>query len=284
MRFSVFHSGTLRYLHDALNHAMDAEPLVAALFTEPAGYYAAAAEGKEIWYDRGGAHKPSAIRLRLAAKHSLWAHELWNAARLLSGWLDEGKLEVRGMSTLEMGAGAGLPSLLCALNGAACVCATDYGTDADPLLIKELRANADWLAEAAPHKASCSVRVLPHIWGTDCTPVLAVLPPGAARFDRLLLCDLLFNRQSHVALVETICTCLAPQGRVWCAFSHHDPLKAPLDLAFFDKASAAGLAWRKVSETAFERDLFEEGDGMDAQRAVVLFYELSWAHEAPVEA
>jgi nicotinamide N-methyltransferase len=45
---------------------------------------------------------------------------------------------VEGKTVLELGAGGGLPSLVCALNGAAQVVVTDY-PDAD--LIENLRYN-----------------------------------------------------------------------------------------------------------------------------------------------
>jgi nicotinamide N-methyltransferase len=47
---------------------------------------------------------------------------------------------VNNKTVLELGAGAGLPSLVCALNGAARVVITDY-PDAD--LIENLRYNID---------------------------------------------------------------------------------------------------------------------------------------------
>lgn len=77
--------------------------------------------------------------------------------------------------------------------------------------------------------------------GNDPAPLLAHLPAaggGAAanestvcatsatpRFDRIILSDVLFNRQSHRQLLATCAACLAQTGVVWCTFSHHDPLK-----------------------------------------------------------
>lgn len=45
---------------------------------------------------------------------------------------------MRGKSVLELGAGSGLPSLVCALNGAVPVVVTDYP---DPELVDNLRYN-----------------------------------------------------------------------------------------------------------------------------------------------
>jgi nicotinamide N-methyltransferase len=47
---------------------------------------------------------------------------------------------VKGKTVLELGAGAGLPSLVCALNGASQVVVTDYP---DAELIENLRYNID---------------------------------------------------------------------------------------------------------------------------------------------
>ncbi len=71
--------------------------------------------------------------------------------------------------------------------------------------------------------------------------------------------------------------CLAPDGVVWVAYSHHDPGKAALDNKFWELAAAAPFHFvvRRVREHAFARDLFTEGDGLDDARAVVYFYTLT---------
>lgn len=138
---------------------------------------------------------------------------MWNAARLLATGMDDGELDVAGCAVLELGAGAGLPSLTAALCGAAVVVATDYGTAADSALVDALAANAAALAAARPpadagaSPAWCDVDVRPHVWGTDVASLLACVEArlGAhRRFDRILLADLLFNRQSHTLLLQTI--------------------------------------------------------------------------------
>lgn len=66
-------------------------------------------------------------------------HLLWNAGRTVSEYLEENrKTLVDGKAILELGAGAGLPSLVCALNGAAIVVTTDYP---DPELVDNLKHN-----------------------------------------------------------------------------------------------------------------------------------------------
>ncbi|CAN0299301.1 unnamed protein product, partial [Hapterophycus canaliculatus] len=64
----------------------------------------------------GGSPLPSKLSLSLvSSRHSLWGHRLWNAALLVAEMVDRGEFVVEGKSVLELGAGAGLPSLICAL-------------------------------------------------------------------------------------------------------------------------------------------------------------------------
>lgn len=66
-------------------------------------------------------------------------HLLWNAGRTVSEYLEENrKTLVEGKTILELGAGAGLPSLVCALNGGSMVVSTDYP---DPDLVDNLKHN-----------------------------------------------------------------------------------------------------------------------------------------------
>ncbi len=58
------------------------------------------------------------LQIRLIGHHSLWAHCLWNASVVLSRFIDQGQVAVRGRSVLELGAGAAVPSIVAALNGA----------------------------------------------------------------------------------------------------------------------------------------------------------------------
>ena len=146
-----------------------------------------------------------------ARRHSLWGHELWNAARFLAGAMERGELSVDGCCILELGSGGGLPSLTASLCGARAVLATDYGTAVDSALVDALRCNAEALAAqrcaagdaAAASGWRCDVAGAPHGWGADVAPLLAALPPGCAAFDRVVLADLLFNRTSHRQLLAT---------------------------------------------------------------------------------
>lgn len=64
---------------------------------------------------------------------------LWNAGRTISDYLEiHASSLVQGRTVLELGAGAGLPSIVCAINGAAQVVVTDY-PDVD--LVQNLEYN-----------------------------------------------------------------------------------------------------------------------------------------------
>jgi nicotinamide N-methyltransferase len=60
------------------------------------------------------------LTLRLVGHNPLWGHHLWNAGLVISGYLETHATRlVRGKTVLELGAGAGLPSMTCALRGAS---------------------------------------------------------------------------------------------------------------------------------------------------------------------
>jgi len=59
------------------------------------------------------------LTLRLVGHNPLWGHHLWNAGRVTSEYLETHAARlVSGRTVLELGAGAGLPALTCALRGA----------------------------------------------------------------------------------------------------------------------------------------------------------------------
>jgi nicotinamide N-methyltransferase len=61
---------------------------------------------------------PSKLNIRLVGQHSLWAHHLWNASKVLADYFDMYPDLVRGKKILELGAGGAVPSLVTACNGA----------------------------------------------------------------------------------------------------------------------------------------------------------------------
>ena len=51
-------------------------------------------------------------------QHSLWAHHIWNASKVLADYFDTHHELVKGKKVLELGAGGALPSFIAACNGA----------------------------------------------------------------------------------------------------------------------------------------------------------------------
>lgn len=102
-------------------------------------------------YERTSANgqpNPSTLRLALIAKHhSLWAEFVHNAARVLSDMIDSQRINCRGKTCLELGAGAGLPGVIAALNGASVVVISDYANEHDDSLLKAIDINIDMVKE-----------------------------------------------------------------------------------------------------------------------------------------
>lgn len=72
-------------------------------------------------------------------------HLLWNAGRTISDYLEgNASALLSGRNVLELGAGAGLPGIVSAINGASTVVVTDYP---DPDLIENIAYNIETCAE-----------------------------------------------------------------------------------------------------------------------------------------
>jgi len=192
---------------------------------------------------------------------------------------------VRGRAVLELGAGAGLPSLVAGLLGAARVVVTDFP---DPDLVANLHANVDACAAWFPgHHTEAHPVVVPagFVWGADARPLLALLPPPAAGppgFDVLVLADLLFRHAEHGKLVKTVRETLARRrGAVaLVVFSSYRPWLRHKDLAFFDAARDAGLATEKLFDRIMPRPLFEHDPGDEEVRKTVSAWAVRWPAEA----
>lgn len=146
------------------------------------------------------------LRIHLLGSHPLWGHHLWNACLDISRYLQQhaGTL-LKGKSVLELGAAAGVPSLVCAREGAAVVVATDYP---DEPLLEVLRAN---VSENLRGDHGGRIVAEGYLWGSDTSQIKTYLPSGSTGFDVLLLSDLIFNHQAHPALLATMSTCLAQE-------------------------------------------------------------------------
>lgn len=204
---------------------------------------------------------------------------------------------------LELGAGAGLPGLAAALCGAGEVVISDYGNDHDLALLYAIDCNISRIRDLHP----CVLYGVAYTWGYPVDPLVypstCYQHPDAEvdlstfsaycqskllarlqehqeiqeqdKFTKIFLADLIFNRSEHRKLLWTVKACLHKEGVCYVTFSHHDPLKAALDLAFFQLAEEDGFmvtAMGKVNRLTYP---FREADGLDEQRGDVFFYTLT---------
>ncbi|KAA8912004.1 putative methyltransferase-domain-containing protein [Sphaerosporella brunnea] len=211
------------------------------------------------------------LTLRLVGHNPLWGHHLWNAGLVISKYLETNAARlVQGKRVLELGAGAGLPSLTCALRGAAEVVVTDYP---DAPLIDNLRINISSL----PTRSSTSpITAEGYLWGNTLAESMAT------PFDVVILSDLLFNHSEHAKLLKTVQLTLrkSRDARALVFFTPHRPWLLEKDLEFLKNAETeleGRFTVEKVLETLLERPMFEEDKGDRDLRRTVYGYELSWA-------
>ncbi|KAF9115785.1 nicotinamide n-methyltransferase [Mortierella sp. AM989] len=199
-------------------------------------------------FTRANNLQPHEIKLRLVGSHPLWAHHLWNAAKVFANWIDAHPEHSLNKNVLELGAGAALPSFVTAINGASKVIITDYP---DNDLISNIQYNAE---QVVPQLTRDGVVIAQgYLWGSNTRPLLAYLNPSMSTqtsvsvtetpsrqlYDTIILSDLLFNHSQHRSMLKTCKETLKPvTGRVFVFFTHHRPWLADADNKFFEIAAA----------------------------------------------
>jgi len=186
-------------------------------------------------------------------------HLLWNAGRTLATYLENNADSlIRGKSVLELGAGAGLPSLVSAIHGARHVVVTDYP---DPDLVENLQWNVDHCAMLPQPR---NIEAKGYLWGAETETLVSGLSSGEANFDLLILADLLFNHSEHRKLVSSVQQMLkrSADAQALVFFTPYRPWLFQNDLAFFDLAKEAGFVVEKFFEHTMEKVMFEEDPGV----------------------
>jgi nicotinamide N-methyltransferase len=226
------------------------------------------------------------LSIRLVGHNPLWGHHLWNAGRVIARHLEQHREPVEGRTVLELGAGAGLPSLLSGILGAKRVVVTDYP---DPDLIENLKYNiSNMLGEEGRNKSDIreAIKAEGYLWGADPSPLLqhiegVALPDSQKAFDVLILADLLFNHSEHTKLVSTVQQTLkrSTEAKALVFFTPYRPWLLEKDLAFFDLVRDAGFEVEKILEEKMEKVMFEDDPGDEEIRRTVFGYVVKWKKE-----
>ncbi|KAJ9151240.1 Protein N-terminal and lysine N-methyltransferase EFM7 [Pleurostoma richardsiae] len=261
-----------------------------ALFDDPEGYYPPTPPPTTQSHTLLSGET---ITLHLVGHSPLEAHRLWNGSRVIAHYFEASPELVRGRTVLELGAGAGLPSIVCAVLGARRVVVTDYP---DPDLVQTMWRNIDECAlvpkEEDGRPRDAVIAADGFVWGADAAPLLAHLgqhpssregsEPGAdaggGGFDVMILADLLFRHSEHGNMVRSIEAALrrSRDSAAYVFFTSYRPWLRHKDLAFFDVARERGFEVEKVLEKRMERAMFEDDPGDEEVRKTVLGFTVKW--------
>lgn len=234
------------------------------MFAEPEDYYPPTPPPTTQEYTT---HAGKTITLHLVGFSPTEAHHLWNGSRVISDYFETNPDVVRDKTVLELGAGAGLPSIAAAMLGAKKVVMTDYP---DHEIVEVMCKNVDGCAllPRDSQGAQDALVVKGYIWGHDAAPLLAELPAGQEGFDILILADLLFRHTEHGHLLDTIRDTLGKRvgSKAFVFFTSYRPWLRHKDLAFFALARERGFVVEKVLERVMERPMFEDDPGDEEVR------------------
>ncbi|KAM0749134.1 hypothetical protein T439DRAFT_303886 [Meredithblackwellia eburnea MCA 4105] len=218
---------------------------------------------------------PLVVRIPPQAKTELFAHYVWDAGTRLADRLSLKEINVRGKVVLELGAGAGIPGLVCAREGAKTVVLSDYN---DPHLIKNLKRNIE--LALSPVLQDCT-HAVGFSWGEDPSELLS-LTPSAGGFDLILLADTLWFATGHALLLSALSALLSHsiEARIEVVAGFHSGRETVR--SFLRKAEDAGFErvgdeWEEVSFNGSRRKwgwdveagLDEEQDIGERNRSVV---------------
>ncbi|KAF3358690.1 hypothetical protein VD0004_g2985 [Verticillium dahliae] len=244
----------------------DNEDDVGDMFAEPEDYYPPTPPPTSVTHTLASGRT---LTLHLVGYSATEAHHLWNGSRVVSDYFEALPARVASRTVLEIGAGAGLPSLTAGLLGARRVVMSDYH-DVD--IVQTMQKNID-VCEGADEVVAKG-----YVWGADPAPLLAELPEPEAKFDVLILADLLFRHSEHGTLVKTIDMTMSKkkESRAYVFFTSYRPWLRHKDLVFFDVAREKGFLVEQVIDRKMEKKLFENDPGDEEVLKTVSGYELRW--------
>ena len=213
-----------------------------------------------------------------ASNWSLHANSIWVSSIYLADHIADLNLDryiksdsQKKISVLELGASAGLPSILVAklFPTSALVTVTDYPDDK---LIKTLKNNVQ------SNNVADSCKVLPYAWGSDPTVVL-----GNGGFDVVIAADTLWNPELHPIFIDSLKSTLKKSstsrihlvvglhtGRYTIqAFLTHIQRNSGLYVVSILEREAAGSSTRMW-------EVFREGEDERERRRWIIWMTLAW--------
>lgn len=216
------------------------------------------------------------------ANHRLHASDIWVSSVFLADHIDELGLDKFGRSAheplriLELGAGAGLPSIVLAKTREDVrVVVSDYP---DPRLIHALEHNV------ARNELQGRCTAVPHAWGSPPAPLFTAANDAVQHgFDAVLAADTLWNSDTHEALLQTLCATLRRGSGARAHFVAGLHTGRWALSAFVKKAEAAGLALIEAEERAVRADVrrpwkVDRGSEDESERRRwIVWFVLSWA-------
>ncbi|CEH12333.1 Predicted methyltransferase [Ceraceosorus bombacis] len=226
---------------------------------------------------------PILLRIPPSTHAPLFAHRQWRSGLVMSDIIHSGILPLHGNRILELGAGTGLPSILCAAQpNVQRVVVTDYD---EPTLLHRLKENV-----MSNPGIGNKIRVRGHAWGVNVDDLRdemgRALSHSAAENDKadvILLADCLWDRFSHAPLLRTLTSLLSKDGnaRIYIVSGLHTGREVLW--SFMQAAHRLGLAvvpmpgaddWPSLSEW---NEASIEGQGTAQHDAVAHVLELGLA-------
>jgi len=226
--------------------------------------------------------QPISIHLKTpdteAANWALHASSIWASSVYLSDHVNNINLELhveskppgKPLRVLELGASAGLPSIvLTKLYPDILVTTTDYPDEA---LIKTLSENVERNNVARRCKA------LPFAWGTDPAPILV----EGDKFDVIIAADTIWNSDLHSVFIDALKSTLGKgtSSRIHLVVGLHTGRYTIQ--AFMDRALKAGfdihnLEERQVSEPSVRSwEVYRDSEDEKDRRQWVVWIQLKW--------
>ncbi|ORY35427.1 hypothetical protein BCR39DRAFT_509614 [Naematelia encephala] len=202
---------------------------------------------------------------------TLQAQNLWLSAVFLADSISTASINLSGRIA-ELGAGAGLPGIVCCRNGLEVV-SSDWG------VVEVLDAIRDNFKRSCPEG---NWNVVGHRWGTDPKPLLTAKPMGNGdemKFDELLLADVLWVTDAHKALLDSIFSLLKHRGTAHVAAGLHTG-RGPVE-RFIRAAEARGASTGPIKEVRWRAEggwddyVFNTTSSeLEEERGVVVYFKL----------